>query len=1324
MNRKLLILSNMGEWMLLSLLAVLLFVPISLDAQTCTSVVGGSTFEPKVVSDSMYAWDFGNASQVGISGNSMSTDASYFTDAEQFTDVDPQFVYAVTDNPSKLNPDFLDVDENMLVVQYLKAQAAMSSFFSYKVPGLKMGSDFSITVSFYILPSPSVVQTGLGGSGGYYPSVEFKAAVNPDSYGNAAYAENVSISSEFCQTKQTVTLTGTVKDVNYVDFNLLFGYNGKADCIALGITEVKIVGCFDPKVKSSQGLEVCEGEQTLLSLDKEYSASTYQWQRKVSGGAWTDIASTKSVLFEMKEAATFRCIVDGQSSNELDLTTTVCCEENGVAASRKTIFWEDFGSFKDKRTYIDKDGNVSTIPAANVDFRTDVSFTIPSHTFDAAGQINDGYYGVVVPTAIGYSLGQNQSATWMAGVTADHTSEITGVADGAALFINVDHNYAGPIFEGQIDGICSGKEIFFESYMANMSDADNAPIVTLNILDLNGNVLGKVEDVTAAKGSGWVPLRIQDLILPGTGTQSIIIQVISSCGTQCNNYSYWDKGNDLAIDDIKFMVCSPPSIEAYSDIANYMKDTTICADADFKIEAPISTLLNTFFGSQQKYLFQYSEDGLVWKNISNIIDNNFLNINTADYQSDKMHFRVVVALPATLTTFLTDPNQADFSDNCRNYSITEPFIITRAANLNMGATFSASACENEIVKLTGPNNTELVTWGWVDAKDNELQAVSADEVDREFSFSLMQDTVIYFVGYTKDGCRGKRKYEINRNPTVKLTLDSVVTCEKTTVTATTVPSTAAVLWTLDGAAYTVAGSSASFTSASTLGNLKAIASAVNYCTSMPDSIDVLVKTIPTAPATSDEDYVVTGGTQEISSSATADAGNTLTWYGDGTAFSSPGSAAVPNISLATENTFYYWVTQTNADGCESDTVRVKVTVNDSPLPTTNDTIVCVGSPVVLADLATAQDANYTLNWFTDASAAKKTGSATAPNVNTTVPGEYTYYVSQTNTATTAESNKSSITVTVYGVKAPEAGADVDYCAGGATTQLSAQVVKDAANYYEADPTLTWYENGAALAAEPTPSADVTSTTIYRYAVGQSYKITESGELCKGPLDSIIVTVSFTDAPQISGNIIYMMSDTTSDGASMSASVMTQGGSQITNALTSNYTYNWYSADGEALGSDFSPSAPADKSVDATMTYYLSVTNNLTSCESKKTEVTVVVYSSPSPSTTPVYYCVDATATQLTATKGEPLDGSSSAGYILVWYGTDGTTQLGSAPVPITTSTGKTTYYVSQKNTATGSESGKVAAYVYVYDVLTPTVGDGLSYCYKDSPVALTYTEVK
>ena len=61
----------MGEWMLLSLLAVLLFVPISLDAQTCTSVVGGSTFEPKVVSDSMYAWDFGNASQVGISGNSM-----------------------------------------------------------------------------------------------------------------------------------------------------------------------------------------------------------------------------------------------------------------------------------------------------------------------------------------------------------------------------------------------------------------------------------------------------------------------------------------------------------------------------------------------------------------------------------------------------------------------------------------------------------------------------------------------------------------------------------------------------------------------------------------------------------------------------------------------------------------------------------------------------------------------------------------------------------------------------------------------------------------------------------------------------------------------------------------------------------------------------------------------------------------------------------------------------------------------------------------------------------------------------------------------------
>ena len=93
---------------------------------------------------------------------------------------------------------------------------------------------------------------------------------------------------------------------------------------------------------------------------------------------------------------------------------------------------------------------------------------MPSNDFDPNGQVNDGTYAIVVPTANGYNLGGNQFATWMSGVSSDHTSSVTGVDNGGAMFINVNLNYSGPVFEAQFDGICSGKEIFLAPYFHNL----------------------------------------------------------------------------------------------------------------------------------------------------------------------------------------------------------------------------------------------------------------------------------------------------------------------------------------------------------------------------------------------------------------------------------------------------------------------------------------------------------------------------------------------------------------------------------------------------------------------------------------------------------------------------------------------------------------------------------------------------------------------------------------------------------------------------------------------------------------------------------------
>ena len=92
-------------------------------------------------------------------------------------------------------------------------------------------------------------------------------------------------------------------------------------------------------------------------------------------------------------------------------------------------------------------------------------------------------------------------------------------------------------------------------------------------------------------------MAIEDLIIPST---SVILQVVADCGSRCNDGQYWRTGNDLIIDDIKFMTCSPPSVNIYSDLSNFTQDTTICSDVVIRMQAPTSQLLVDYFGGNQK----------------------------------------------------------------------------------------------------------------------------------------------------------------------------------------------------------------------------------------------------------------------------------------------------------------------------------------------------------------------------------------------------------------------------------------------------------------------------------------------------------------------------------------------------------------------------------------------------------------------------------------------------------------------------------------------------------------------------------------------------
>ena len=153
---------------------------------------------------------------------------------------------------------------------------------------------------------------------------------------------------------------------------------------------------------------------------------------------------------------------------------------------------------------------------------------------------------------------------------------------------------------------------------------------------------------------------------------------------------------------------------------------------------------------------------------------------------------------------------------------------------------------------------------------------------------------------------------------------------------------------------------------------------------------------------------------------------------------------------------------------------------------------------------------------------------------------------------------------------------------------------------------------------------------------------------------------------------------------------------------------WYTT---ATGGTGSTAAPTPSTTIAGNTiFYVSQTQ---SCgESPRAAITVNVNPIPAAPavSTPISYCQNATATQLTAT-----------GNNLFWYTlATGGTGSATAPTPSTTTIGFTTFYVSQTNS--GCESPRAAIVVNVNAIpVAPTAASPVTYCQGATAMPLTAT---
>ena len=419
---------------------------------------------------------------------------------------------------------------------------------------------------------------------------------------------------------------------------------------------------------------------------------------------------------------------------------------------------------------------------------------------------------------------------------------------------------------------------------------------------------------------------------------------------------------------------------------------------------------------------------------------------------------------------------------------------------------------------------------------------------------------------------------------------------------------------------------------------------INTCESSRATISVTILSAPTSPVAIAARYCV--GESPRSLTAT---GSNLKWY---TAISGGvASSTSPNFSTDLANIFTFYVSQTDASGCESARQPLSVSVVATPsAPAISSVSVCQGGQ--------AQFSIPIPNPLWYSSLMGGTGSPQPPTLNSQTAGEQTFYVSQT--VNSCESARATVKATVYPIPAaPTIPASVPLCQFTTASPLTATGTS-----------LVWYGQSGRLPGAPTPNTSLAGT--------QSYSVSQTVNTCESSRTTVRVVVRSASPNPTANSVRYCIGD-------------------VPRSLTANGSnLKWYTTSSGGTGSSTSPAFFTETAT--TLTFFVTQTDT-SGCESVRQPVSVSVVSPPSAPTV--------TASQIVcqSSKVGPLTASPNTG--LVWQGPGITGSSEIAPVPTTTQPGTFTYVVVQKAGSCTSQAAQifftVAPTPAAPQVQTPTI---------------------
>ncbi|WP_073482199.1 gliding motility-associated C-terminal domain-containing protein [Flavobacterium sp. CF108] len=673
---------------------------------------------------------------------------------------------------------------------------------------------------------------------------------------------------------------------------------------------------------------------------------------------------------------------------------------------------------------------------------------------------------------------------------------------------------------------------------------------------------------------------------------------------------------------------------------------------------------------------------------------------------------ITYTVPASLTAGIYKYYVQPVRYGCETFARGEVTVEIKASTpvnaltditLNGGTTTSICSPSGTVTLATSLSGTPVVTnpvYYWYSFNGTTAQLIPGETTAQLIVNGLAPGTYTYYVGVSGDqfcetavADRKQITFTILPPSTVNdILVDDLTVCHSVPASLTPTAPTLTnpvFTWYLDAArtqpitnGSVIAGVTYTINAAGVLtavGLTKAMSpityhvavASDNTCENLAGTLQdaVIIISDPNTPTTTDttQDFCLVDAPTIASIQVNE---SNVVWYNVST-----GGTAIPSATALTTGTYYGAATDA-ITGCESSVrLAVAVSVTDPGTPTTTDATqdFCLVDAPTVADIQVNTPAAGTIVWYTAA-----TGGTAISTTTALVTGNY--YASILNGTTNCESNvRLAIAVSVTDPGTPTTtDTTQDFCLVDAPTVADIQINTPAVG------TIVWYTAATGGTAVPTTTALATGTY---YA-----SILNPATNCESNV-RLAVAVSVTDPGTPT------TTDTTQDFCLIDAPTVAD--IQVNTPAVG--TIVWYTA--------VTGGTPiASTTALTTGTYYASILNGTTNCESAvRLAVAVSVTDPGTPTTTDATqdFCLVDAPTVADIQVNTPAVGT------IVWY----TAATGGTVVPATTALATGTYYASILNPATNCESNvRLAVAVSVTDPGTPTTTDATQdFCLVDAP---------